>query len=543
MNSILGKISIRWKLAITVLFACSALLIMASHASIVSNQNDEVLERIKTEDYPTVKASERILALYEQLPGIFDTAVASSDEDLLKQAAKIDGEISQLFKDIKEGKNFAAIEAEHKEALSDYKKYFNFIDSFAKSFIDGSLDFSKAAEMGTQNGNNFENAISDIKSMRDKANEQFNSSIKNVENSVQRLAWSIWVVAISISVIVGLLSTYINAKIMRGLRTVINGMKSVSSENGDLSIRLKRPSDDELGELTDSFNAVIKKVDFNIDKLLSNMEGLSRIVKEITTSSCDAKEANEHQVVISGDLDRSIEELRASVASIAENASIAASSAEEADSEVSRGVNVVSQTRTSIESLSSTIEEAALVVSDMKKVSNDVNTILSVIQTIAEQTNLLALNAAIEAARAGEHGRGFAVVADEVRSLASKTQNSTEEIRSLLDRLNSTSDSAVSAINQGGERAKETVSAAQEAADALDKIRKQVQSISDQNGQIATATEEQNQVTEITSGRIKEMDEQTRTSQENITSLGDVTQELSTIFDQLEIIVQAFRKS
>lgn len=543
MNSILGKISIRWKLAITVVFSCSALLLMASHASLVSNQNSEVLDRIKSDDYPIVKSSERILALYEQLPGIFDIAVASSDEDLIKKAESIDKEISSLFNDVKENRGFEAIDTEYKKAFSDYKEYFEFINKFAVSFIDGSIDFSKAADMGTQNSKNFEKAISSIRVMRDQANSSFENSIGEVESSVQDLAWSIWIVAITISIIVGIFSTYINTKIINGLRNVINGMKSISSENGDLSIRLKRPSEDEIGELADSFNAVTEKVDFNIEKLLSNMETLSNIVKEITTSSCDAKEANEHQVSISGELDGAIEELRASVASIAENASIAASSAEDADNEVSRGVNVVSQTRSSIESLSASIEEAALVVSDMKKVSNDVNTILSVIQTIAEQTNLLALNAAIEAARAGEHGRGFAVVADEVRSLASKTQNSTEEIRSLLDRLNSTSDSAVSAINEGGERASETVSAAQEAADALDKIRKQVQSISDQNGQIAAATEQQNQVTENTSGRIKEMDEQTRTSQKNITSLGDVTQELSSIFDELENIVQAFRKS
>ena len=541
MKKYMSNLSIRWKLAITVLFACSALIFLASHASSVSSQNKDILTKIIKDDYPTLKSSERILAIYEQIPGLFNTAVASGDGDMIDQAHALDGRIKGLFQEITESAKSDDLRASAKKAEETYSKYYSFASTFASSFIDGTLDFTKAQSMGERNDSNFQNALTDINKLQKASSAKFSASIKKAESSVEGLASSIWQVAIIILIIVGTLSFVINRKIIRGLRGVIGGMNNIASDKGDLSLRLEKPSDDELGELTEAFNAVIAKVEFNIDKLLSNMQSLADAVKLVGESGSKAREVNEHQVTISNELSEAMTDLSGSVNSIAENASAAAQSAEDADREVSRGVGVVSSTRESISELSKNIESAGLVIGDMKKVSDDVNTILTVIQSIAEQTNLLALNAAIEAARAGEHGRGFAVVADEVRSLASKTQNSTEEIRGLLDRLNSTSDEAVSVIKKGSEKAGDTVSAAQEAADVLDQIRQQVQSMADQTTQIAAATEEQSQVTTQTSGRIGEMDEQTRTSYENIASLSNVTQELGEIFKELENIVQAFK--
>lgn len=543
MKNFLSSLSIRWKLAFTVVLACSALVFLAAHASNVSSDNKNVLTHIIEEDYPVLKSSERVLALYEQLPGMFNTAVTSGDNEVIEQAGVLNSRIESLLKEIEETATRTSLEVSISAARDDYAQYYAFALSFASGFVDGSLDFNKAQEMGEKNKANYDEAFESINELSQVSSDLFTDSIGNVQLSVEGLAFSTWQVAIVVLIIVGVMSFVINRKIIRGLRSVIEGMNGISSANGDLSNRLKRPSDDELGELTDSFNAVTSKVDFNIEKLFVNMETLSNTVRKISESGDQAKGVNEHQVSIAQELSEAIKELEESVSSIAENASKAANSAEDADQEVSRGVTAVSTTKKSIEELADSIASAGLVISDMKKVSDDVNTILAVIQSIAEQTNLLALNAAIEAARAGEHGRGFAVVADEVRSLASKTQNSTEEIRGLLDRLNTTSDEAVSVIKKGSVKASDTVSAAQEAADVLDKIRNQVQAISDQNTQIAAATEEQSQVTTHTSERIGEMDEQTRMSYENIASFGDATKELSTIFEELENIVQAFKKS
>lgn len=543
MQNLFSSLSIKWKLTFTAVFACAALIFLAAHASNVSSDNKDVLSDIIQEDYPVLKASERIFALYEQLPGIFNTAVTSSDKEMIGQADELNSRIEDLFKEVSATAKNESLGESIKEAHGSYVEYFDFAHSFASGFVDGTLDFSKAREMGTRNEANYEDGLKSIDKLRNVSSTLFTGSIHDVEGSVEGLASSIWQVAIVILILVGALSFVINQKILRGLRSVIEGMNSISSDNGDLSIRLKRPSNDELGELTDSFNAVTNKVEINISKLFANMETLAQTVKRIGDSGGQAKDVNQHQVAISQELSEAMDELATSVSSIAESASAAATSAESADDEVSRGVGAVSTTKTSIEELSESIKSAGLVIGDMKKVSDDVNTILTVIQSIAEQTNLLALNAAIEAARAGEHGRGFAVVADEVRSLASKTRNSTEEIRGLLDRLNKTSDDAVSVIKKGSVKATDTVSAAQEAADVLDRIRNQVQSISDQNTQIAAATEEQTQVTTHTSSRIGEMDEQTRLSYENIATLSDVTKELNSIFEELENIVQAFKKS
>ncbi|MFG0586051.1 methyl-accepting chemotaxis protein [Pseudomonas sp. THAF187a] len=189
-----------------------------------------------------------------------------------------------------------------------------------------------------------------------------------------------------------------------------------------------------------------------------------------------------------------VHEMSVAVQEVAQNAQNMAGAAADANREARQGRDLVQANLNAIRGLSSSVDEAGKVIDSLHNQSDEISKVLGVIQSIAEQTNLLALNAAIEAARAGEAGRGFAVVADEVRALASNTQQATESIRSMIDGLQSGARSAVSAMQQSREQAQNSVSHAREADEVLNHIALAIEGIADGNVQISAATEEQTAV-------------------------------------------------
>ena len=231
-----------------------------------------------------------------------------------------------------------------------------------------------------------------------------------------------------------------------------------------------------------------------------------------------------------------INQMAASVQEVASNAQNAASAAEKADSETRSGQRLVASTSESISELEGEILQAARVIHELESHSNEISKVLDVIRGIAEQTNLLALNAAIEAARAGEQGRGFAVVADEVRSLAARTQQSTTDIQQMISVLQDGARSAVSVMEKSREQAQSSVSHAQQAATALAGIGQRVNEITEMNTQIAAAVEQQGAVSESINRSISSIrdaaDTNVSTGQNNRRSAGEVAR-LTTALHEL----------
>jgi len=234
-------------------------------------------------------------------------------------------------------------------------------------------------------------------------------------------------------------------------------------------------------------------------------------------------------------------EMAATVQEVARNASEAAGAASHADNEAGAGRAVVRETTASIENLAHEVESAAQVVQQLANDSESIGAVLDVIKGIAEQTNLLALNAAIEAARAGEQGRGFAVVADEVRTLASRTQDSTKEIEGMIEQLQNGARNAVEVMENGREKARTGVDQTKQAVQALDAITKAVATINQMNTQIASAAEQQRATTEEMNRNIiniNQIAEQTATSAIQTTTASD---ELARLSAQLQSLVNQFK--
>ena len=301
--------------------------------------------------------------------------------------------------------------------------------------------------------------------------------------------------------------------LFRPLQQVSGALAMIAKGGGDLTQRIELDSNDEVGELATNFNQFVASLQLLIGHIRTQGVELSHASNEgeqrADKSARDLQRQQDEIAMVA----TAVTEMASATQEIASHAEQTAQAAQDSTSYTNNGRELVIQSRASINNLAAEVNEATGVISELNEHAQGINSILSTIQDIAEQTNLLALNAAIEAARAGEQGRGFAVVADEVRVLSQRTHTSTEEIQGMIATLQQTTAKAVGLMDTSSKLAGCSVEDADQATLALEQINESVALISDMATQIATAAEEQTHVTdEIT---------------QNTTSIKDVTDQLA----------------
>jgi len=264
------------------------------------------------------------------------------------------------------------------------------------------------------------------------------------------------------------------------------------ARDNDLTLRMEIKRQDEVGDTSQAINDMLDRFRMLIRQVLGSSARLLTEVDQMNVASVEAKNSMDVQSRETDMVAASMNEMSTTVKMVADNASAAASSADQAQSEARQGKEVVELTISSIDSLAKEVGRAAEVIHRLESDSESIGMVVDVIRDIAEQTNLLALNAAIEAARAGEQGRGFAVVADEVRTLASRTQESTQEIQQMIERLQKAAAEAVGVMEDGQREADSVVGHAAQAGESLQSIMASVSTIVDMNTLIASSATQQN---------------------------------------------------
>ena len=317
-----------------------------------------------------------------------------------------------------------------------------------------------------------------------------------IEERIGTIITSILVVAVILLVVLGVLGVMFSNAFLRPLQQIRNNLDDIAAGEGDLTRRLPISSDDELGQLAGSFNRFVEKIHGLVRQIVDMTGQLTELVGQVSAQAQRSEQAMDRQRHETDQVATAINEMSAAAHEVARSAQGAAEAAQKTDQEGQAAKLVVDGSIQRIHTLVEDIRSSGVSLDSLQKDVQSIVSVLDVIRSIAEQTNLLALNAAIEAARAGEAGRGFAVVADEVRALASRTQQSTQEIQGMIDRLQQGTEQAVSSMRRSSDAGDVTSEQANKAGTSLDAIARLIGTINAMNAQIASAAEEQTAVAE-----------------------------------------------
>jgi methyl-accepting chemotaxis protein len=301
---------------------------------------------------------------------------------------------------------------------------------------------------------------------------------------------------LGIALVMALLVMLIARSIARPLQEAVDAMAMIASGESDLTRRLDTHGRDEVTQLGEHFNRFAGKLQSVIGQLQGAAHALGQSAVDVGGNANQAQHRSEQQSQQMEQVATAINEVTYAVQDVARNAEQASSEMRDAQHRAQQGQSSIHGSLQQIDQLSGTIDEAVQVIQALASQSTKIGSVLEVIRSIAEQTNLLALNAAIEAARAGEQGRGFAVVADEVRLLAQRTQQSTAEIQTMIEHLQGQSEAAVKAIDASSEASRQTIEQANQAGVSLDAISQALNNLTALNASIASATLQQSHVVE-----------------------------------------------
>jgi len=487
----LKNLSLTLKFLLLPAIALLGLLLYVGYTSLQLANNDVRLVTLETHSFPTLEKADAVIFQYSRLPGLLNSAVAAGELETLDEARKVLADIASMQQNLQS----LVTQTSRRQELDAWR---NAIQRYADNALPASEQLIKGSASFEDLAPNLGRMASDLgeaqklgDAFRAHAYQDFQETLAQTRTDNATTTR----VGFALSAILVLLISIASVLVIRGtmanVRGVITSLQAIARGDGDLTRRVNVDSNDEIGEMIQLFNSFIDKLQGTIRQIIDAASPLAGMSQELYRLTQGAEENARSQQGHTDSISRDILTMTNSIQEVAHRSQQASEEAGAASQQADQARKNIGSLSSSISDLGSSVMGAVSAMQQLEEETQQVGSVLTVIRSIAEQTNLLALNAAIEAARAGEQGRGFAVVADEVRNLASKTAASTTEIQNIILRLQNSANGVLSVMTANGEKAQASIERSVQATQILEAIAGAVGHINQLNAGIAQFTQEQ----------------------------------------------------
>ena len=488
----LKNLSLTLKLSLLPAVALLGLLLFVVYTSVQLAANDARLDTLENNSFPTLEKADAVNFQFSRLPGMLNSAVAAGELATLDEARKVLADIADLQQALQP---LTRANQERAGELDDWRqaiaRYADNALSASEQLIKGSAGFDDLRPSLDRMASDLEAAQKLGSTFRANAYEDFQSTLGQARTDNATTTRTGYILSAVLVTLVGLGALLIIRGIMGNVHGVIESLQAIARGDGDLTRRVNVDSRDEIGEMIQLFNGFLDKLQGTIRQIIEAAGPLGGMSQELYRLTQESKENSRSQQGHTDSIGRDIQTMTSSIQEVAQRSQQASEGAGAASRQADTARANIGSLSTSISDLGSSVLGAVQAMQQLEEETQQVGSVLTVIRSIAEQTNLLALNAAIEAARAGEQGRGFAVVADEVRNLAQKTAASTAEIQQIIQRLQNSANGVLNVMTANGDKAQHSIERSVEATRMLESIAVAVGEIDQLNAGIAQLTQEQ----------------------------------------------------
>lgn len=503
------------------------------------NDTKDYIVNLEERIYESVQLATQNSFLLQRADEMFTQSVTAGDPEMQTLGEET---VGNLLNNID---RLLSIDSSNKDILSQIKvsatEYLSVSSKLLNNLLSDNPDFSQLQVLGTKKSDLLSETNALLKQHKASVDKLFSSAIDGALSSSSRTLNMVTVTNVAFLILLSMLIFYIGRLFSNTVNSMKNSLAGLADGSGDLNTRLKVQTEDELGVMTRNFNAFMDRLNEIIRKVKEVAPEVGDAANAMSGSTNHVRSVTENMSTKASEATYAMNEMAKSIEEVSQSASEASGVMQETRDESAESLKIVESTINNSRELNSQIIEASERVERLVRDTGDVSTILDVISAIAEQTNLLALNAAIEAARAGEQGRGFAVVADEVRALASRTASATTEIRDVLDRLESAANETVQSMTLAKTQSEQNEQNAEQTGKHISQIKSRVESVSSMGLTIASATEEQTAVVRDTHSSISAMNDTVTEIQQSFAELARLAENLQGAAGHLQDSTSKFR--